>query len=82
MTEIDQQITELYERAEQLRQAEAWENIVTVCHQVLELDPNSTQALQFLGNWHLGRDEYGDAAKYLMLYNDLVPNQEQMILGI
>ena len=82
MTETDQQIAELYERAEQLRQADAWEKIVTVCHQILALDPNSTQSLQFLGNWHLGRDEYGDAATYLRLYNDLIPNQEQMMLPL
>jgi len=82
MTDADQQIAELYQRAEQLRQAGAWDNIATVCQQILELDENSLQALQFLGNWHLGKDQFEDAAKYLKAFNELSPNREMMMLPL
>ena len=80
MAETEQQLEELYDRAEQLRQAGRREGIPEICKEILAIDPGSPRALQFMSMWHLGKREFKDAVKYLKDFNTAFPNQEKMML--
>jgi tetratricopeptide (TPR) repeat protein len=80
MTETEKALDELYDRAEQLRQANRPKDMATVCDEILKLDPASVPALQFLSTWSLGEGRFADAVKYFRPYCEAVPNQEAMML--
>lgn len=82
MSEPQQQLQELYARAEELRRVGKTEDVAGVCRDILEIEPGSVAALKFLATWHLERQEYAKALDYLHPYCQGRPNEEQMLLGL
>lgn len=80
MTTDDQKLEELYQRAEQLAQADSREQLVTVFEKILALDPLEPQAHRFLAQWYTNEKNFEEAVKHYKAFNDLVPNQEDMML--
>jgi tetratricopeptide (TPR) repeat protein len=63
----DQQarLASLHARAREVNARGRREDIVPICEAMLEIDPNSVDALHFLGMWHLDRKAYPEAAALL-----------------
>lgn len=80
MSDKEQQLQELYARAEQLLQAGQREKVAPVCEEVLKLDPFSIQPHRFLSVWHSSRGEYDKALEHQKVYNELVPNDPEMMM--
>lgn len=81
MENKDQTIDELFQRAEQLRQAGNMDQIVPVFEQILGLDENEVHPNRFLAVWHSSRGNFSEAKRYYEKFNALVPNQEDMLLA-
>lgn len=64
----------LHARARKANQRGRREDVVPICEEILELDPNSVHALHFLGMWHLDRQAYPEAAAHLGRLATLVPD--------
>ncbi len=81
MENKDQLIDDLFQRAEQLRQAGSMDKVIPVFEEILKLDPNEVQPNRFLALWCSEKGNYSEAARYFEKFNTLVPNQEDMMLG-
>lgn len=82
MNEPQQQLKDLYARAEELRQAGNTEQLAKVCGEILEIEPGSAAALKFLAIWHLEREEFDKALDYLRPYCAGRPTEEPTLLGL
>lgn len=82
MNEPQQQLKDLYARAEELRRAGNTEQLAKVCGEILEIEPGSAAALKFLATWHLGHERYREALKYLEPYCRARSSEQQMLLGL
>lgn len=82
MVEPAQKLEELYDRAEQLRQAGQQEKALPICREILDLDPDQPRALQVVAMAHMGKGEYAEALPFLRDFHRLVPNQEKMMLPL
>ena len=72
----------LHSRARELDQLGQREAIFSIAEAILELDPNSEEALQFLGMWHLDHGAYQPAAGFFTRLADIDPEQPAVRLPL
>ena len=69
-------------RAREVSERGRREDLVPISVEILELDPNSADALHFLGMWHLERESYAEAAALLARLATLAPDAPQVRLSL
>ncbi|HSS63943.1 MAG TPA: aspartyl/asparaginyl beta-hydroxylase domain-containing protein [Gammaproteobacteria bacterium] len=69
-----ERLAELNARAREVNQRGRREDVVPICKEILELNPNAPDALHFLGMWQLERKAYTEAADCLGRLAALLPD--------
>jgi tetratricopeptide (TPR) repeat protein len=79
---LEARLASLHARAREANARGLRKDVVPICQEILELDPNSLDALHFLGMWHLDREAYAEAADYLGRLSALAPHADQVRLPL
>ncbi len=77
-----ERLATLHARAREANKRGRRGDVVPICEEILKLDPNSADALHFLGMWRLDQKQYAEAADLLGRLAQLVPNAGEVRLPL
>ena len=82
MNDNKRELAASYARARRVSETGRRDDVVPICERILQLDPDSLDALQFLGMWHVDQGEFAPAALHLERLAGLDPEEQRVRLPL